>query len=141
MQPKSIQRFDICYLGSIGLFVVSFFLGYDATLAEMQAQMEAAAQAQGGGGFQIGGGFLTGVFIVSLSISLLLWYLVSNKANVVAMWILVIFFLLGLLGIPGALRQLPSIASILGLASIVLQAAAVFFLFKPDSKAWFAKDE
>ncbi|HSG35645.1 MAG TPA: hypothetical protein VLA37_14025 [Sphingomonadaceae bacterium] len=133
MQPQSIKRFDMLYLGSIAVYAIAFFLGYDDSLAQMQAQMA-------GTGMNLGGGVLAGAFIFGVAISLLLWWLVSSRASAIAKWIIVVFFLFGLLGLPGLFEGGFGLTTILQLLAMILSAAAVYFMFQPDAKAWFDGD-
>ena len=42
MQPKSIKRFDLFYLGSLAVYAIGYFLGFDA---QVEAQREKLAAA------------------------------------------------------------------------------------------------
>lgn len=137
MQPKAIQRFDMLYLGSLAVSTAGFFIGYDDSLQQMNQQLA-------GSGMEIGGGLLAGIFIVSMAISLLLWWLVSSKRSVVAKWILTVLTALSLLGVALGLPQMLANFTLtvgLQLLAMVMGVAAVFFLFTGDAKPWFEKDE
>lgn len=86
----------------------------------------------------LGSGFLVGTTVFSLAVMLLLWYFVSRRASNIARWILVVFTLLGLLFLPGSLGLFGTLATILTLAITALQLAAIYYLFQPDAKAFFA---
>lgn len=133
-QPTSIKRFDIAYLASLGLATVGFFIGYDDTVALVREQYAAAGLNMNAAAWT------TGSFVVGIAISLLLWWFVSSRRSAVAKWILIVFFALGLLGLPTILGNL-TIASYLSLASMVISAVAIYFLFQPDTKPWFDKDD
>ena len=68
--------------------------------------------------------------------------LVSRKGSNIARWVLVVFFVLGaIIYIPSAARmfaQNPVIA-LLASVQIMLQVAAIYFVFRPDAKPWFQK--
>jgi hypothetical protein len=133
-QPPSIKRFDIFYLGSLAVYAVGFFLGYDAQVAQVRAQYAAAGVEMNPSGI------LTGSFIVGILIGLALWWFVSSKGSNVARWILVAFFTLGVLGLvygltSGSLGGL-TLFSALSVVSTVLSAVAVYYLFQADAKAW-----
>lgn len=136
-QPPSIKKFDIFYLGALAVGTVGFFIGYDDTVAQLRTQLA-------GTGMEIGDGFVTGSFIVSMAISLLLWWLISSKRSTVAKWILIILTGFSVLGVVMGLQQMLAnltIASGLSLLSLVLSLIAIWFLFQPDTKPWFDKEE
>lgn len=128
MRPQSIIRFEQFYLGAIVLGLVNSFLNWDTSLAQMQAD-PAAAQ-------MFGSGFLMAVTAIGVAIQLLLWFFIARKASVVAKWILVVFFLLGLLGVALSLASVSGLPMILSLLVITLQGLAVYMLFRPDAVAW-----
>lgn len=132
MRPKSIKNFDLTYLGSIAISVLGFILNYDVFLAQVQGEM---AQS----GMEVGSGFAIGTFAFGTAISLAIWFLISILRIVIIKWVLVFFFVIGLFGLPAAASQAMSITGIIGIATMVLQALAIYFLFRPDAKAWFAE--
>jgi hypothetical protein len=132
MRPASITIFDRLFLGSLVLGLVNAFLSYDATIAQLEADPAVADIGLAGPGFVIatmGFGF---------GISLLLWFLISRKAVGVAKWVLVVLTVIGLLGMPMALAGAPLLQAATSLGLTVMQLAAIWFLFRPDAKAWFA---
>ena len=130
MRPESIRKFDLFYLGSIALSLVVVFLGYDSALQQAQAQAA-------GSGVEVGSGMLVGSLAFGLLLALLLWYLTSRKGFAIAKWILVLLFLLGLVGLPGAFAGGLTTLEIISLAGTALQAIAIWYLFQPDASAWF----
>lgn len=131
MRPKSIQRFDIFYLGALALGLISTAIGWNATMERMQADAATAAIATP---------VMLGSVIVGFGISLLLWFFTSRMRSNIAKWIIVIFFVIGVLSLVFTILNGSSPAGIPGILSIlstVLQAVAVFMLFKPDAVAWF----
>jgi hypothetical protein len=136
-QPPSIKKFDIFYLSALAVGTVGFFLGYDDTVAQLRTQMA-------GTGMEIGDGFVTGSFIVSMAISLLLWWFISSKRSPVAKWILIILTAFSVLGTVMNLQTMLAnltIASGLSLLAVVLSLVAIYFLFPADTKPWFDKEE
>ena len=131
MRPESIRRFDIFYLGSLALSVVDFFLERDAVVAQAEAQSRAA-------NVSLGGGFVTGAFVFWMALLLLLWFLASHKRSGVAKWIIVLLAVIGLWGVPGLVTGAFTTAKIVSLLSFVLSWVAIYFLFRPDAKGWFA---
>ena len=132
MRPQSIKYFDYLYLGSIALGVLSFLLNYNAIAAEIDRETAET-------GVQIGSGLAMGSLIFSVIVSLALWFLISRLRIEFVKWILIVFFFVGLIGIPTVFAQLPNLQAILSLIATVLQALAIYFLFQPDAKAWFAE--
>lgn len=131
MRPQSITRFDQLYLGSLALGVVNFVLNYDNAIAQLEADPATAGLATAGPGFMFG------VLIVSMGISLLLWWLAARGASNAARWILAVFTGIGLIGLPLTLGQLPALQLVVTLVITAMQVAAMWFLFRPDAAAWF----
>ncbi len=139
MHPKSIQRFDMLSLSSIAIYVVSFFLGYDDTIALMRA-----TYAQAGANIDPTMVILVG-FAIVLGYSLLMWWLVSSKRSNAGKWIITVFFALALATVAysfatGSAGKL-SIATGLSLLAEVLWGAGIYFLFRPDAKAWLEPEQ
>jgi hypothetical protein len=138
MQPKSIQRFDIFYLGSLAVYIAGFFLGYDDTVALTRQQYAEA-------GLNLDPSMWIAIaFAIGLGISVLLWWLVSSRGSNIAKWILVVFLVLGVLVMlfaysTGAAGPL-TLATGLSLLSTALSAVAIFYLFKPDAKEWLERE-
>ena len=134
MRPKSIIIFDRLFLAVLALSLVNGALSYVAFGQRFQSDPALASS----------GSFAGPLMIVSLAfgfgISLLLWFFISRRASDVAKWILVAFTAFGVLGVVQNLRQpmfSPGLlAATVGLTA--LQVAAVYFLFRPDARAWFA---
>lgn len=131
MRPHSITMFDRFYLGSLVLGLGNFAVSYEDTMAQLEADPSSAQLGLAGPGF------LWGTIAVSMAISLLLWFLISRKANNVARWILVVLAVIGLLGLPFSLGELPLMQIIATLVVTAVNLIAVYFLFRPDAKAWF----
>jgi len=132
MQPESIRKFTLFYLGSLVVSLVATFVGYDVLMAQLDAQSAATGLAMGSGTVMAG-------IVLNVAITLLLWYLVARKGFVIAKWIIVLFFLFTLVtSISGIFAGGLAVHEGLSLLAIVLQAAAVYFLFQPDAKAWFS---
>lgn len=131
MRPDSIRRFDLFYLGSLALSVIEFVINYHAVVASVEARTAAA-------GMQMGAGLAIGSFVVGMAISLLLWFLVSRKRLVIAKWIIVLLFVLGLFGVPALVSGGLTVAKGLSLLAELSSAVAIFYLFRPDARAWFA---
>ena len=133
MRPESIRRFDLFYLAALALGALGFVLNYDAAVAQVEVQSAAA-------GLPLGSGFAMGVFAFLLGIWLLLWFLVSRKRVGIAKWIIVLLFVIDLFDLPGLLSGEMTVLRIIPLLVLLLRAAAIFYLFHPDTKAWLTRD-
>ena len=125
MQPESIRKFTLFYLGSLVVSLVATFVGYDVLTAQLEAQSAAT-------GLAVSSGTIIAGIVLNVAITLLLWYLVARKGFVIAKWIMT--------SIAGIFAGGRAVHEGLSLLAIVLTAAAVYFLFQPDAKAWFAGD-
>lgn len=137
MRPKSIVNFERVVLLGILVGIVNSFLSWDKMLAMAQAQ--AAAQ---GGAMKIGPGFLVGVQAVFIVIYLLLVWLIARKGSPVAKWIYVVLAVLSLIAAIfglGKMAAYGTVSLVLAIAQHLLTLAALWFLFQPDAKAWFAE--
>lgn len=132
MRPESIKKFDMLYLGAVVLGLVNFVLSYGAMKAQMDAELART-------GVEMGSGVLIASVIFGIVISLALWFLISRLRIEVVKWVLVLFFLWGLIGMPALFADGFGPTDIIALATFVMQAAAIYFLFRPDAKAWFAE--
>ncbi|QTD57119.1 hypothetical protein [Parasphingorhabdus cellanae] len=132
MRPTSIIQFERFYLGALGIGLVGNILNWDNATAMLQADPNVA---------MLGSGFLVISTVVGLAISLLLWFLAARKAVGVAKWIITIFFAIGLISIPFSLGQLNGLAIAISLVTMAMQAIAVYMLFRPDAKKWFAGEK
>ena len=130
MRPASIQMFDKLYLGSLVVGLINFVLFFDDMVAMTQGDLAEIG---------MGSGFMIGVFVFGISISLLLWYFISRRASKVAKWILVVLTIWGLIGIPATLA-LPTVQMLMSLLATALSLGSIYFLFTPDAKAWFDGD-
>jgi hypothetical protein len=136
-RPSSIKHFELSYLASIVLGLIGAALSWNAAMAQAG---DNPAIAQLGPNFlptMVGGGIVIGI-----AISLLLWYFAARKAAVVAKWIIVAFFGLGILSrIPALTRGGFAVdpSAIVGVIGFLLSAASVWFLFQPDARAWFGE--
>ena len=130
MRPISIVNFERCYLGAI---IVNFLTSLVTIPVIMRTPQVAQATAR------FGSGFIYISMVLNIIVTLLLWYFAARRASVVAKWIIVVFFAFGVLGILRSVTTgFPTATSgVLGLVAFVLQAVAVYLLFRPDANAWF----
>lgn len=131
MRPASITMFDRLFLGAIALGLVNSAIAYNSTMEQLEADPAVAELGLATPGFYIGSA------AVGYAISLLLWFLISRKANNVARWILTVLTVIGALMVPLTISELDLIASIVTIIATILQVAAIWMLFRPDAKSWF----
>ena len=130
MRPQSIVMFERLFLASLAISAINTFIVFDGVARAVATN--ASMQQMG-----LGSGFLIGLLGASFAIYLLLWYLIAHKAANVAKWILVILMALGVLtSLPGLLQASFDFATLSGLAAILLEVAAVVYLFRADASAW-----
>lgn len=130
MRPSSIVTFERLYLGAILIGIVNTVIGWHQSMALLQAQP-----------IPLGAGFLYSMTAIGIIVPLLLWYFIARQGSVVAKWILVVLFLLGLLGYALALSRgtlVAGVSTILGVVALLMQAGAIWMLFRPDAEAWLS---
>ncbi len=135
--PKSIERFEQLFFARLVLSVIVLIVGWDAQV-EIYHQSPLAER--------MGDGILFIGPVISYGISLLLWFFIARRGSEAAKWIYVVFFALAALGIvigltvhvPGA-PEPSAIARVSGIVGVLLYAASVWFLFRPDTRVWFNK--
>lgn len=130
-KPDSIRKFDLFYLGSLALGAVNTVLSLDMIEASARAQM--GPEMEG-----MVSGIAMGSLVLSIIISLILWFLISKMRIELIKWLLVLFLAWTAITLPEALGDGINLAEVVALVSAALQAVAIWFLFKPDAKAWFA---
>jgi len=132
-RPTSIVNFERCYLGSVVVgLIASLFNWHDA---QSLVAVQRANQ-------MIGSWYMPAMLAVGIVIELLLWYFVARRGSTVAKWIVVVFFVFSCFGLVTGLaghRYPTGIAGVLSIVGFVLDAIAVWLLFKPDAKAWFGE--
>lgn len=131
MRPASITMFDRLFLGALALGLVNTAIAYSSTMELLEADPAVAELGLATPGFFIA----TTAF--GYAISLLLWFLISRKANTIAKWILTLLTVIGALMVPLSLGELGLFASIVTVVATIMQVAAVWMLFRPDAKSWF----
>ncbi|MEG3087340.1 hypothetical protein [Sphingomonas sp. PB4P5] len=133
-RPQSIVNFERCYLAAFVIGLVNTALAWSATSATFAASPQAA---------MMGSWFLPVTTLIGFAITLAIWYFIARKGSAVAKWIVVVLLGFGILGTLFALLMgsYPGgLSGFIGIFNTVLQAVAVSFLFKPDTKAWFGEN-
>lgn len=133
MKPASIKTFDYLYLGSIVVGLIGFALGYETVLNRTNAEL--AANGMG----EMGGTILIASTIIGTGLNLALWFLISVLRIEMVKWLLILFIAYGLYTYAASASTLSGLSTqtILSIVSTLMSIAAVFFLFRPDAKAWF----
>jgi hypothetical protein len=128
MRPTSILYFE-------RLSLLSIFAGIAFAVAAWQDGIAADRVA----GF--GPAFMPLLQGAGLAFLLLLIFLISRRASVVAKWVLSALFVLGAVYIA---PQLPEelgrgLIGLLLVTQLAIQIAALYFLFTPEARAWFGE--
>jgi hypothetical protein len=129
MRPRSIVLFESLSLAAVALGALTLALSWDEFMANVSTRIR-------------GAGIEPALIILSLlyvGLLVLLILLTSRRGNAVAKWLFVAIILLGLLGtvpgIGGLLRG--GVRGWATIAQLLLQLAALWFLFVPASRLWF----
>ena len=129
MRPNSIIQFERFYLAAIGVDIVNTILSWTdwEERALLHPQM-------------LGDMTLPVTTAIGFAVSLLLWFLIARRRSNVAKWLLTVFVLLALVWTVYAIptgRYALGLSGLLGVFSTVLQAYAVWLLFRADARRWF----
>lgn len=133
IRPLSIINFERCYLGALIVGAVNAALNW-----QRYTTMPAVRDAQ----VMFGPWYLPALTAIGYLIPLLLWYFAARRASVVAKWIVVVLFGLGVFGLLIALAMgtmASGFGGVLSVVAFVLNAVAVWLLFQPDARAWFGE--
>lgn len=141
MRPQSIVRFEQAYLGSVLAWGANLAVRWQPMLDNFGAQPAVAGNPQMASVVQT---ILVVSALFCLMLWLLLWYFTARRASEVTKWIIVALFGLSALMFPFSLMSYPIVGALsTGLTAItfVLNAVAVWMLFRPDARAWFAGND
>lgn len=141
MRPQSIVRFEQAYLGATLLWLVNIALGWKTRLGALNANPAFAGNPQMA---QIAETMMIGTTLAMLALWLLLWYFTARRASEVAKWVVTVLFGLSVIGLPFTLMSFPVVGAlsvVLSLGTFALTAWAVWLLFRPDARTWFAGEE
>ncbi|QDZ07101.1 hypothetical protein FPZ24_06065 [Sphingomonas panacisoli] len=133
MRPKSIVYYEIAYLASVLLGIAVTAMTWTANSQTQEVEQIRAT---------LGPSFLPILYVFIYTLSLALWYFTARVPNAVAKWIVVGWFVLSAIGVGLALigGNMPvNLSGALALAAFVLNAIAVYLLFRPDARAWFGE--
>ena len=134
MKPAAIKKFDMLYLGSLAVSVLSVALVFDTMVQISNDQLAAQGLEPMGGGILIAG------LAFWVIIALALWFLVSKLRIEFVKYLLALFAVYSVFTMAvGGAGEGPMLNLILGWISSVMSLAAVYFLFTAEAKAWFAE--
>lgn len=129
-RPVSIVRFEQLYLAGFAVGVIGAIIGWSQIAQIERSPMLGAA--------------VPALIVIGFAISLLLWYFIARRGSVVAKWIATVFaafsvigVVVGIVGLLGGTAF--SMTTGLSLVASLLKIAAVTFLFRPDTRAWFGE--
>lgn len=133
MRPKSIVRFEQLFFASLILSALGTALTWGKRMELYHAQP---------GSEMIGDAFPIAMLVIGYLIYLALWYFIARKASNVAKWIYIVLIALAVLGLVMSLVMRTVVQDPLTTAQeivcLVLEFAAIWFLFQPDALAWFS---
>ena len=132
MRPESIRKFDLFYLAAIAIGIASSLLNFEQVVAGMEQQLAASGLNMDATGMVIGSNAL------GIGVSLILWFFASRMRQGWVKWVLLLLLMIQAASIPGALTMGVGTLSITMLIVVLLKAIAIWFLFRPDAKEWFA---
>lgn len=130
--PRNVIIFERLMYASLSIGLLNLILD-----ASRQADLP---EVQAVGGLP----FVAGVALATLGIILLLIWLIARKRKNWARWVFAAMFVLGLWptlqNLSVLLSANPPVA-LLSVAQIVIQMAALFFVFTGDAPPWFEKPQ
>lgn len=130
-RPRSIVWFECLYLVALALGVLTTYLRWD----QIVAQVDATPGYEGRG---LAFAILSLAFWIP--VNLLLWHLAAHRGSLAGKWMIaglavVSAFDLLTLALTGNISR--DMTGLLDLAVYLASFAALWFLFRPDSKSWF----
>jgi hypothetical protein len=130
MRPKSIVTFERLALLSLAVALILAVLTWRGNIAALEDS-------------RIPTSLLWVSYAIGFGLGLLLIFLISRRGSNVAKWILVVLTAIGVVEMLTRVGDLlgGGIAGIAELGHMLLLAAALYFLFREDSKAWFERGD
>lgn len=133
VRPQSIVVFERFYLGYLLVGAINIALHWSIYAALPTVRRSAEV---------IGEWYYPTATALGFIVPLLLWYFAARRASKAAKWVIVIFFAFNLFGLSASfiLGTAPTdAAAMLSLGASLLYAAAVWMLFRPQSREWFGE--
>jgi hypothetical protein len=122
MRPKSVERFELLYLVSLGF-------------AYFRAGLESETLTQSVG---ITAALIVAPLIVLVPIGLVL--LVSRLGSNILRWVFLVFFVISVVFYILNIPELPSLNpfdAVMYTFELLFGGSAIYFVFRPDAKPWF----
>lgn len=133
MRPTSIVRFEWVYLAIILIGIIDTALSWNDVMATVQMQRMIA---------QLGAAAAYVPVVIGLLIQFALLYFIGRRGSVVAKWIFVVLTGFGIAsacyGLATHTASTP-LLGVLGVVLLVLDAIAIWLLFRPDTRPWFGE--
>jgi RsiW-degrading membrane proteinase PrsW (M82 family) len=130
MRPGTIVNFERLMVGTIATAWLQMTLNWNEMIRELSPAMSSPAS------------FLIIMMAVMTALYLLLTLFVSRRRSKIAMWILIVLFVIGIPSFVRALRGGRLIDSpILTIVPELGQLIALILLFLPASRAWFRRED
>ena len=123
--PDQIKYFERCMLASLAIGLINSILFYSQPAEEVRGVGSVLVQ------------------LFTAATILLLVLLTSRKRSNVAKWIFLIMYALGLI-MYAFIPQLTEhwtqgLRGVISIVQLLIQLAAIYFLFTPEGRAWFRK--
>ncbi|MDQ2893872.1 MAG: hypothetical protein M3R64_12410 [Pseudomonadota bacterium] len=136
IKPASIARFEQYYWGSVILGLINSVLTWSDRAAVMAVNPMFATMSW----------LMPVMAVIGLIVAILLWYFIVRSPSVVAKWVIVVFAVLGAIGLLFSLFALARngvpnpVPVMITVVVNLLYIAAAWMLFKPDSRAWLGEE-
>lgn len=139
MKPASIRKFDWLYWASVIIGLSGLAIGWDTINAQVSSELAATGDEELGSAIT-SGAIIVGA-VVGAAISIAIWFLISVLRIELGKWVLIAMVLWTLVTLPGGIELAGgfSLMHVPSIVSTALTIAAIWFLFQPDAKAWFAE--
>ena len=130
MRPGTIVNFERLMVGTIVTAWLQMMLTWNEMIRELSPALSSPAS------------FLIIMMGVMTALYLLLTLFVSRRRSKIAMWILIVFFVIGIPSFVRAMNGSRLIGSpLLPIVQELAQFIALILLFLPQSRAWFRRED
>ena len=140
MKPKAIRYFSLLFWASVGVSLSSVLIGWSGLIAETATDLtaEGFSQDEAEGIAQV---ILIGSAAVVLALAALIWFMIARSRIELIKWFLVVLTAASFYLAATDIVKAGTVTSfdLLNLASSALLVIALYFLFQPDAKEWFAE--
>ena len=137
-KPAAIRNFTLLYLGAMVISLIASFMNMDSAAAAIDSQFAEDPNIAAAGLDGSGSTFLMVGLVVGALFNLLMWYLIAVQRLGFLKWVLVVLLAYNVVTAIYAMTSGMAQIGIVGTVTLAMQAAAIYFLFTPEAKAWFA---